>query len=90
MLNRSETNLMKDVDHVEVSLNLSQVKPLHAEWILEMYKCLEKSNDLVLNGFKEAGITEVVEKANEVFQRIENQFTAYRNEQNWKPIRSNA
>ena len=31
MLNRSETNLMKDVDHVEVSLNLSQVKPLHAE-----------------------------------------------------------
>ena len=31
MLNRSETNLKNDVDNVEVSLNLSQVKPLHAE-----------------------------------------------------------
>ena len=51
---------------VEVSLNLSEIKPLHAKWIYEMYEYLRGRSDLVLNGFQSAGITEVVEKSNEV------------------------
>ena len=37
--------------NVEDSLNLSQVIPLHAKWILEMDKYLQGRNYLVLNGF---------------------------------------
>ena len=35
-----QLNEVKDTADVEVSLNLSQVKPLHARWIFEMYKYL--------------------------------------------------
>ena len=46
-----------------------------------MYKCLQGHNDLISNGFKAAGITEAVEKANEIFHRIENPFIVYQSEQ---------
>ena len=67
---------------VEVSLNLSEIKPLHAKWIYEMYKYLRGRSDLVLNGFESAGITEAVEKSNEDFERIENSFLASKNDKN--------
>ena len=67
---------------VEVSLNLSEIKPLHAKWIYEMYKDLREHSDLVLNGFESAGITEMVEKSNKVFERIENSLLASRNDKN--------
>ena len=67
---------------VEFSLNLSEIKALHAKQIYEMYEYLSGRSDLVLNGFESAGITEVVEKSNEVFKRIENPFLASRNEKN--------
>ena len=59
-----QLNEGKDLADVEVSLNLSQVKP---KWIFEMYKYLQGRIDLIINGSKAAGITEAVEKANEVF-----------------------
>ena len=46
-----------------------------------MYKYLQGHYNLIFNGFKAAGITEAVEKANEVFHRIENSFIVYRSEQ---------
>ena len=67
---------------VEVSLNLSEIKPLHAKWIYEMYEYLRGRSDLVLNGFESAGITEAVEKSNEDFERIENSFLASKNNKN--------
>ena len=80
--------LVYSLDHpdpyctVKVSLNLSEIKPLHAKWIYEMYEYLRGRSDLVLNGFESAGITEAVEKSNEVFERIENPFLASRNDKN--------
>ena len=67
---------------VEVSLNFSEIKPLHVKWIYEMHEYLRGRSDLVLNGFESAGITEAVEKSNEVFESIENQFLASRNDKN--------
>ena len=67
---------------LEVSLNLSEIRPLHAKWIYEMYEYLRGRSDLFLNGFESAGITEVVEKSNEVFERIENLFLASTNDKN--------
>ena len=46
-----------------------------------MYKYLQESNDLIINGFKAAGITEAVKKANNIFHRIENHFIVYWSEQ---------
>ena len=55
-----QLNESKDPTDVEVSLNLSQVKQLHAKWIFEMYKYVQGRNDLIINGLKAAGITEAV------------------------------
>ena len=78
----NQLNEGKDPADVAVSLKLSEVKPLHAKWIVEMYEYLQGRNDLVFNGFRAVGITEAVEKANEVFHRVENPFHACRIGQN--------
>ena len=67
---------------VEVSLNLSEIKPLPAKWIYEMHEYLRGRSGLVLNGFESAGITEAVEKSSEVFERIDNPFLGSRNDKN--------
>ena len=67
---------------VEVSLNLSEIKPLHTKLIYELYEYLRGRSDLVLNGFESAGITEAAEKSNEVFERVKNPFIVSRNDKN--------
>ena len=67
---------------VTVSLHLSEIKPLNAKQIYEIYEYLQGRSDLVLNGFETAWITEAVEKSNEVFERTENPFLASRNDKN--------
>lgn len=47
---------------VQVSLGLTELKVMHAKWILDQY----------LNGFKATRITEAVEAANTMLERIEN------------------
>ena len=54
----------KDIKDVEISLNLSIVKPLHAKWLIEMYNHVTSSegrNDC-LKGWKVAGILDAAEK----------------------------
>ena len=46
-----------------------------------MYKYVQGRNDLIINDFKAAGITEAAEKGNVVFHRIKNPFIVYRSEQ---------
>ena len=58
---------------VKVSLNLTELKIMHAKWISELYDYLCAQDEIILNGFK-AGITEAVESANAVLERIENPF----------------
>ena len=77
-----QLNEAKAPPDVEVSLNLSEIKPLHAKQIYEMYKYLRRRSDLVLNGFESAGITEAVEKSNEVFERTQDPFLVSRNDKN--------
>ena len=40
-----------------------------------IFDYLKQQNELIVNGFDKAGITEAVKSANEVFTRIENPFT---------------
>lgn len=51
----------KSVYEIEVPLKLSILKPLQASWIIGLYDHLRNSQDIILNGFKEAGITEALE-----------------------------
>ena len=60
---------------IQVSLNLGQLKVMHAPWISALYDYLCDQKEIILNGFKAAGITEAVESASAVLQRIENPFT---------------
>ena len=63
---------------VKVSLKISDLKPLHPHWIVDMYTYLKQQKESILNGFDKACITEAVKSANEVFARIENPFTEKR------------
>ena len=60
---------------VKVSLGLIELKVMHAKWILELYNHLCHQNEIILNGFKAASITEAVESANAMLERIENPFS---------------
>ena len=57
---------------VKGSLGFTELKVMHAKWILELYNHLCHQNEIILNGFKAASITEAVESANTVLERIEN------------------
>ena len=59
---------------VKVSLNLTELKVMPAKWISKLYDYLHAQDEIILNGFKDAGITEAVESANAVLERIENPF----------------
>ena len=59
---------------MKVSMKKSDLKPLHARWVVDMYAYLKQQKESILNGFDKAGITEAVKSANEVFPRIENPF----------------
>ena len=77
-----QLNERKASAEAEVSFNLSETKPLHAKWIEEMYGYLPGRSDFLLNALESAGITEALDKLNEVFERIENLFIASGNDKN--------
>ena len=58
--------------NVKVLLIISDLKPLCARWIVEMYDYLKQQKGAILNGFDKTGIKEAVKLANKVFERIEN------------------
>ena len=67
---------------VKVSLKLSDLKPLHARWIVETYNHLKYQNDTIIKGFDAAGISEAITCANHVFTGVENPFDEQRQQQN--------
>ena len=59
---------------VKVSLKMSDLKPLHAQWVLEMYSYLKHQKESIVKGFEKAGITEALESAYEIYTKCENPF----------------
>ena len=64
----------KAAGDVKVSLKLSDLKLLHAKWIVEMYGYLKQQIESVVKGFEKAGILEAVKMPQEVYARCENPF----------------
>ena len=63
---------------VKVSLKLSNLKALHAKWIVDLYNHLRKQNESIIKGFDATGITEAIKFANDVFTRVENPFNNHK------------
>ena len=65
-----------DPTNIKVSPKLSDLKPHHASWIVDLYKHTQGEDKLILRGFKEVGIYEAINDAQEIFKREENLFRA--------------
>ena len=53
----------KDVDSIDIQLNMSILKLLHAQWIIDLYDCLKSSErEITSNGWKAAFIKEALIK----------------------------
>ena len=59
-----------------LTLQLSDLKPLRASWIVDFYKHIQGEDKRILKGFKEADIYEAINDAQEIFERVENPFRA--------------
>ena len=74
--NEVAAQLNRGVDPTEVKTTskLSDLKPLHASWIVDLYEHLKKETRMIIKGLDSAGITEAVNNAESVYDKIENPF----------------
>ena len=59
---------------VKVSLKLSDLKFVHARWIVETHNHLKNQNDSIIKDFDAVRIREAIICAKDVFTRVENPF----------------
>lgn len=57
----SQLDSAKELNDVEVDFRLSKIKPLHAQWLIDMYNYFttEKGSQIIIKGWKKAGIVEI-------------------------------
>ena len=74
--NRVAAQLNRGVDPTEVKTTsqLSDLKPLHASWIADLFDHLKKETGMIIKGFDSVGITEAVNNTQSVYEKIENPF----------------
>ena len=63
---------------VKVSLKLSDLKPLHAQWIIETCNHLKHQNHSIIKAFDAAEMSEAITCASDVFARVGNPFDEQR------------
>ena len=63
---------------VKASMKMSELKPLHTRWIVDMHTYLKQQRETTLKGVEKGGIKEALKSANEVFARIKNPFAEKR------------
>ena len=51
---------LNDGMHEDIDLRLTNIKPLGAEWMVALHNYIKSKPDLVINGFKEAGIFDCI------------------------------
>ena len=59
---------------VKITSKLSDLKPLHASWIVDLYEHWKKETGMIIKGFDSTGITEAVNNAQSVSEKIESPF----------------
>ena len=63
----------KPIDEIEVKLQLTTLKPLHAEWLTDFYNLMTTSEgkDVILSDWKAAGIIQVIEKGSSQLESLD-------------------
>ena len=63
----------KPIDEIEVKLQLTTLKPLHAERLTNFYNLMttSKGKDVILSGWKAAGIIQVIEKGSSQLESLD-------------------
>ena len=68
---------------VKVSLLLSVIKLMHAKWIVDLYHHLKTDKEIIVNGFKGVGISEAIENAQDITQKVNSSFLRLK-QKSWK------
>ena len=50
------------------------LKPILARWIVDWYNHVLKEKEMIVRGFNSAGISEAVQNAEDIYEKIENPF----------------
>ena len=54
---------------VNISSKLSDLKPIHVRWIVDRYNHGIKEKEMIVRGFNSAGISEVVQNAEDIYEK---------------------
>ena len=64
----------KAPSEVKVTIQLTVIKPKHAGWIVGLYHKLQNEKEKIVNGFRAVGISEAIQSAKEMVEKVENPF----------------
>ena len=64
----------KDPTDVKILFKLSDLKPIHARWIVDCCNHVIKEKEMIVRGFNSAGISEAVQNAKDIQENIEDPF----------------
>ena len=74
--NKVSVQLKKGTDPADIKITskLSNLKLLHASWIVDLYKHLSDNQEIIVDGLDSTEISEAVTKASTVLDKVENPF----------------
>ena len=64
----------KDPTDVKISSKLSDLKPIHARWIVDWYNHVIKEKEMIVRGFNSVRISDAVQNAEDIYEKTENPF----------------
>ena len=59
---------------VKMGIRLSTIKPLHAKWIVDVFKFMKESKDLIIFGFSKTHISEAAAESGTLMNLCENAY----------------
>ena len=63
----------KQIEEVNVKLQLTRLKPLHAEWLVELFNhmTISQGKEIIMSGWKASGIIEAIKKRSARFPSLD-------------------
>ena len=52
----------KAIDEIKISMRMSIIKPISANWYVYAYDCIGNAPDIIINGFCKAGIVNALDQ----------------------------
>ena len=64
----------RDPTDAKISSKLSDLKPMHARWIVNWYNHVIKEKEMIVRWYNSAGISVTVQNAEDIYEKTENSF----------------